>query len=75
MENKLESIFPFPDEDQFENGWMIECKFLKAIQKGTESILLDADSVPSLEQIEAVLLQIKSMLYYDYFTKKEMASK
>lgn len=50
------TLLPLPSVEQRKGGWQIDVGFIKAIQTATESMLVEIDEPPSLEQVEAVLL-------------------
>lgn len=50
------TLLPLPSKEHRKGGWCVDVDFLRSVQQGTENILNDIDAIPSLEQVEAVLL-------------------
>ena len=50
------TLLPLPSPDHRIGGWSVDVGFIKAVQAATETTLNDMDEIPSLEQVEAVLL-------------------
>lgn len=50
------TLWPLPSPDHRICGWSVDVEFIKAVQITTETTLNDMDEIPSLEQVEAVLL-------------------
>lgn len=50
------TLLPLPSADHRRGGWSVDVGFLKAIQTATENTLNDIDNIPTIEQVEAVLL-------------------
>ncbi|RLB91846.1 MAG: hypothetical protein DRH10_00940 [Deltaproteobacteria bacterium] len=50
------TLLPLPSPEHRKGGWSVDVGFTKSVQAATENLLYGIDAVPSLEQVEAVLL-------------------